>query len=67
MEDPPRWRAVVYYRTDHGLVDVTHDFEELMQLHDLVEAGPDWNTIDRIEIRLRLTDYPLTVEEAREI
>ena len=48
---PPRWTAVVWYRTDAGLVDVEHLIEELDMLHDLVESGPDFHTIDRIEIR----------------
>lgn len=48
---PPRWTAVVWYRTDAGLVDVEHEIEELDMLHGLVESGPDFHTIDRIEIR----------------
>lgn len=48
---PPRWTATVYYRTDAGLVDVEHLIEELDMLHDLVERGPDFHTIERIEIR----------------
>lgn len=48
----PRWTVVVYYQTDHGMVDVEHLVEELDMMHDLIERGPDWNTIDRIEVRL---------------
>jgi hypothetical protein len=47
----PRWTAMVYYRTDAGLVEVEHQFEELDMLHDIIEMGPSFYTIDRIEIR----------------
>lgn len=48
---PQRWTAVVWYRTDAGLVDVEHQIEELDMLHDLIENGPDFHTVDRIEVR----------------
>jgi hypothetical protein len=43
------WRAIVYYGTATGLIDVEHYFEKLHDLHDLVEQGPTRNTLDRIE------------------
>lgn len=49
---PPRWTATVWYRTDAGIIDVEHTFEELDMLHDLVENGPSFFAIDRIEVRL---------------
>lgn len=45
-----RWQAKVIYRTEAGPLDVVHDLAEIGDLHDLVEAGPDWDTIIRIEI-----------------
>lgn len=45
-----RWRAVAYYKTENGLVDVEHWLDELADLHDRIEAGPHWDTIDRIEV-----------------
>ena len=63
-----RWSATVLYRTDMGLVDVTHEIEELEDLHQLVESGPDWNTIDKIEIIRVGNPMPsLTVEEAMKL
>jgi hypothetical protein len=61
-----RWRAVVYYRADAGTVDVTHELEELTDLHDLVERGPHWDAVERIEIiRVNhISDENLTVEQA---
>ena len=56
---------MIYYRTDSGLVDVTHDCQELYEIHDLVEAGPHWDTIDRIVIvRGEVLIDGLTVEKA---
>ena len=61
-----RWRATVYYRTANGTVDVQHSLGELEDLHDFVEAGPHWDTIERIEIvRVNHIDAAdLTVEQA---
>jgi hypothetical protein len=42
-----RWHAVVHYRTENGAPEVEHDLEELGELHDLIELGPHWDTIQR--------------------
>jgi hypothetical protein len=52
LKEHPRWCAIVGYRTRNGLVDVDHLFEELHELHDLIERGPDWETIESITINL---------------
>lgn len=63
-----RWIATVHYRSDSGLVDVEHDLLELEELHDLVERGPHWDTIDRIEIvRADGRNLALTIEEAERL
>jgi hypothetical protein len=70
MPDEPRdfrWLAVVTYRGESGPIEVDHYFEELGELHDLIERGPDWNTIETIVVRLnpRRASYPDdTVEKA---
>jgi hypothetical protein len=46
----PRWHVTVQYRMAAGPLDVEHDIEELVELHDLIEQGPNWDTILRIEI-----------------
>ena len=65
----PRWQATVHYRTDAGPLDIQHDLEEIGDLHELVEAGPHWDTIRRIEIvRVNhISDPGLTVEQANEL
>jgi hypothetical protein len=47
-----RWMAEIFY--NDGRTTVLHAFEELYELHELVEMGPNWNTIDRIVITLNL-------------
>lgn len=60
-----RWIATVHYATDNGIVDVQHDLDEIEDLHDLVERGPHWDTIDRIVIvRGKKLVEGLTVEKA---
>jgi len=62
---PRRWTAVIYYRTDVGMIDHEFDFEEIADLDGYVERGPDWNTIDRIEVRLKRAIHPgLTIEQS---
>jgi hypothetical protein len=62
-----RWIATIYYLSDAGIVDVDHDFEEIEELHDIVERGPDWHTIDRIVVRLAQRFDKLTIEQAEKI
>lgn len=60
-----RWRATVWYRSAHGLIDVQHEMEELEELQNLVERGPHWDAIDRIDIvRADGQERQLTIEEA---
>jgi hypothetical protein len=57
-----RWRATCVYKLDRDrTVEAHNEIEELGELHELVELGPDWNSIERIEIRLlrRLKDQTL--------
>lgn len=61
--DTARWKAVLEYRTEHGIVDIEHGLEELDELQDIVERGPDWNSLVKITIILdRVTEPELTVE-----
>lgn len=68
MTDPIRWQATVHYRTDAGLVDVTHDISEIHELQGLVEDGPHWDTVDHIKIvRSQIALPGLTVEQAEKL
>lgn len=60
-----RWKVVVEYRSRAGIVDVEHGIEELDELHDLIERGPDWNTLIKITVTFaRPVSELLTIEEA---
>ena len=63
----PRWTATVTYRSEVGLVPVEHDIAELAELHDLVEAGPDWNCITESSVKLNRRYYDVTIEEAEKL
>ena len=65
LKDPvelPRWTATAYYHTANGLLDVAHHIEELEELQDIIERGPNWYTLDRIDIRLTNPIEPGTVD-----
>lgn len=51
-----RWRAVVEYRTGDGDESVEHFFEEISDLHLIIEHGPDWNQLIRCTITLNRPD-----------
>lgn len=65
---PMRWNAEITYRTDEGENVVEYFIEEIEDLHDIVEAGPDWNTIQGINLQLiRVHSPDLTVEKSKNI
>jgi len=69
-EDDKRWKAVLTYRSQMtGLVPVEHKIEELEELQDIVERGPDWNALDSIVITLlhRHDDRGTTIEETEDM
>lgn len=60
-----RWKARFVYRmTETEKVDVEHFIEEIDDLGDLVERGPDWNAIESITITLNRRAAYSTMEEA---
>jgi hypothetical protein len=60
-----RWHVAIRYRTDAGTIDIDYDIEELDQLADLVERGPDWNCLIDCVVTLNRVSTPgLTVEQA---
>jgi hypothetical protein len=64
-----RWKATVFYRTENGSVDIDYTLGELEDIHDIVERGPHWDTIEKIEIiRVNHTDgADLTIEAAAKL
>lgn len=51
-----RWKAVIEYRTEEGPQSVEHFFEEIADLHLIIEHGPDWNLLIRCTITLNRSD-----------
>lgn len=51
-----RWKAVIEYRTDGGPQTVEHYFEEISDLHLIIEHGPDWNNLIRCTVTLNRSD-----------
>ena len=51
-----RWKAVIEYRTAKGEKSVEHYFEEISDLHLVIEHGPDWNSLIRCTVTLNRTD-----------
>jgi hypothetical protein len=67
MNVPFRWQAIVQYRTDNGPIDVPHGLHELDELRELIEKGPDFGAIAKIEIKYLLGDDDLTIEQAERL
>ena len=51
------------YRTHAGLLEAEYSLQELRELHALVEHGPNWYAIDRMEIRIT-TPSTMTLEQS---
>jgi hypothetical protein len=45
-----RWMAEITYR--NGVEPLIVQFEEILELHNIVENGPDWNEIEQIVVTL---------------
>ena len=69
MSDEPRWMATIWYRTENGLVNVDHYIEEIEELHNIVERGPHWDTVNGIVIKRinHVDSRTLTVEAAERL
>ena len=51
-----RWKAVIDYSTDEGPKSVEHYFEEITDLHLIIEHGPNWNFLIRCTVTLNRPD-----------
>jgi hypothetical protein len=51
-----RWKAVIDYKTEEGRRSVEHFFEEISDLHLIIEHGPDWNLLIRCTVTLNRMD-----------
>ena len=63
-----RWIVTPTYRSEHGPIVVDHHIEELCDLPDLIEYGPNWNSLVEVKVvlnPLRSTHPGITMEAAR--
>ena len=73
MSDEPehfRWIVTITYRVATGTTEVEHHVEELDDIAEIIERGPDWNSVVEGKFRLnpaRSTHAGLTVEGADEL
>ncbi|RCS21868.1 hypothetical protein DUT91_21530 [Phyllobacterium salinisoli] len=51
-----RWKATIEYSSVQGAKSVEHYFEEISDLHLIIEHGPDWNSLIRCTVTLNRTD-----------
>jgi hypothetical protein len=51
-----RWKAVIEYEHQNGPIKIEHYFEEIADLHLIIEHGPDWNTLTRCTVTLNRHD-----------
>ena len=51
-----RWKAAIDYRRTEGVESVEHYFEEISDLHLIIEHGPDWNLLVRCVVTLNRSD-----------
>ena len=56
-----RWMAEITYR--NGTPPSLVQFEEIADLHNIVERGPDWNEIEQIVVTLNRSSATLRREE----
>ena len=59
-----RWVAVITYRRDYGDESRMVSFEELHELHDIIECGPDFYAIHSIVITTNGRVPLTTIEQA---
>ena len=65
-----RWHAVVQCRTGVGMpMNVEIYLEEIGDIHDHIERGPHWDTVEIVEIRRinHIESANLTLEQAHEL
>jgi hypothetical protein len=55
-ETQKRWRAVATYLSEKGDVDVEHFLEELADIDDVIERGPNWYALKDIVITLNCAE-----------
>ncbi len=62
-ETKKRWHVTVTYFSEKGDIDVEHFIEELEDLQEIIERGPNWYAVKDIVIILNVPDeHRMTLE-----
>ena len=61
-----RWLLTIIYRCKTGPCVVDYDIEELEEIADIVERGPDWNAIMGIDVELQDPDESVVLQSSVE-
>lgn len=48
-----RWSGIITYLTNNGPLSAEYSFDEIEDLHDIVERGPNFYTIESIVVKLK--------------
>lgn len=59
-----RWNVTITYRTERGPLEVDHAVMEFEEIHDLIEQGPSFETIERVIVTYAFGVIPKTIEQA---
>ncbi|MER8370388.1 hypothetical protein [Mesorhizobium sp. M1378] len=51
-----RWKAVLVYAHQNGPIAIEHFLEEISELHNVIEHGPDWNSLITCTVTINRTD-----------
>ena len=68
LESLARWQATITYRSKVGPATAAHDLVELKDLDSIIEKGPHWDTVEKIEVvKVNHSTSPLRTLEAAEL
>jgi hypothetical protein len=56
LHEGSRWKAMIEYDHQNGPISIEHFFEEISDVHRIIENGPDWNTLIRYTVTLHRPD-----------
>lgn len=57
-EADKRWKVSITYLHDDGPRKTVTFIEEIVELNDIIEHGPDWNAMVDCRITLNVRSYP---------
>jgi len=59
----PRWKATITYHSQFGKVVTEHFMEEISELHDIIEAGPNFYCMAHCVVTLADPTQLIAIED----